>query len=252
MPTLGLTLAALLFAPQLAVHLAGWEKQARGLTNFHAEFTVTRKDAVFGKEQRCTGIILGQPSGSVRLRMENVADKIDFEAVICDGRSAYFYNGLEKVVTEFRLPPPGASEVPIARLARKLSPPEWLMFRLLSGATAKEATTRFDVSLLKEDANYVYLDIRPRMPKDRAEFTHARVALYGPDVLPPQVPYTPAELFVVKMNGDTEHWKFSDAEVNLPGVDEKAFQFQEVPGFKLKKAPAAPPGGPTAPPGGKP
>ena len=76
----------------------------------------------------------------------------------------------------------------------------------LSGATAKEAAARFDVSLFKEDEHYVYLDLRPRLPNDRQVMERVRVALYGPSAEPPRVPYTPAELFVVKANGDTEHW----------------------------------------------
>jgi TIGR03009 family protein len=245
MPTLGLTLAAILFAPQLAVHLAAWEKQAHGVTSFQADFTLTRKDPVFRKESRYSGSVLGLSAGSARVRLTNDADPNDYEAYICDGRSLYAYSGLTKTVTEFRLPPPGLPpKAPgglFERIARGLCLPEWFAVRLVSGATAKEAAKRFDVSLVKEDEHYVYLDLRPRSSADRLDMERARVALHGPGVKPPRVPYSPAEVLVVMKNGDTEHWRFTDVKVNLPEVDEKAFQYVEVPGFILKKAPA--PGG---------
>jgi TIGR03009 family protein len=271
MPTLGLTLAALLIDPQLAIHLAGWEKQTRALTNFQAEFTVTRKDAVFKMERRYTGTLLGLTSGSSRLRFENVADKADYEAYICNGQVLYTYNGLEKSITAFKLPAPevgrpeGEKKKPLPGpapikpegnrlldfLAHRLfvtePPAEHFPFRLVSGATAKEAGTRFEVSLFKQDEHYVYFDLRPRLPKDRV-MERARVVLYGPGVKPPYVPYTPASLYVVMANGDTETWKFTGVKVNLPNVDEKAFQFEEVPGFSLKKVPApVPPDGESRP-----
>jgi TIGR03009 family protein len=248
-----LTVAAFLVIPPidpaLAAHLAGWEKQARGVTAFRAEFTLTRVDAVFKKERRYAGSLLGLTSGSVVLRLENLADKADYESFISDGKVLYFYSGLGKTVTEFRLPPPGAGESDgfSARLARELCPTEWFAVRLLSGATAREAAKRFDVSLFKEDEHYVYLKLRPRLPKDRQAFTHTRVALCGPGVRPPHVPYTPAEVFVAKVNGDTEHWTFTEVKLNPPDVDEMVFRFVEVPGFTLKKVPPPPKKAPSPP-----
>src|SRR5262249_34502457 len=129
MPPLGLTLATLLFAPQLALHLAGWEKQSRDLTGFHAELSVTHKDAVFGKERRYTGAVVGLTSGRARMRLNNLHDKNDYEAVICDGRSVYLYSGLEKSVTEFRLSPPSQPDGLFARLARGMCPTEHFAVR---------------------------------------------------------------------------------------------------------------------------
>lgn len=246
-----LTVAAFLVIPPvdpaLAAHLAGWEKQARGVTAFRAEFTLTRMDAVFRKERRYAGSLLGLTSGSAVLRLENVNDKAEYEAYICDGKALYAYSGLEKTVTEFRLPPPGGPDGFSPRLARELCPTEWFAVRLLSGATAKEAAKRFEVSLFKADDHYVFLELRPRLPKDRQAFTRARVAMYGPGVRPPHVPYTPAEVFVAKANGDTEHWTFAEVELNPPDVDETVFRFVEVPGFTLKKVPPPPEKAPPPP-----
>jgi TIGR03009 family protein len=245
---LGLTLAFLVVNPQLTVHLAAWEKQAQGWTKFRAEFTVTKKDGVFRTERQYTGSILGQPPGRVVLRLENVADKAEHEAYVCDGQFLYEYSGITKTVTEYRLPKPGSARPEgegnrlLAFLRGQLTfePAESLVFRMLSGAITKEVGTRFDTSLFKEDERYVYLDLWPRLPKDQQEMERVRVALYGPDVKPPQVSYTPASMFVLRPNGDTETWAFTEVKVNLPGVDEKVFRPLQVPGFTPGK-PRVPP-----------
>src|SRR5581483_11786647 len=98
-----------------------------------------------------------QPSGRVALRLEKVNDKVDYDACICDGRSVYWYSGMTKTVTEYRLPKPDADRPeankrpapPVAAtpserameraiadwyafLARHMQPAEQLPFRLLS------------------------------------------------------------------------------------------------------------------------
>jgi TIGR03009 family protein len=222
--------------PRLDVHLAGWEAQMRGLVNFRADFTVTKKDAVFQKARDYGGSVLCAKPNFARLRLENVADKRDYEAFICNGQFLYAYSGLEQSITEFKLPPgagAGASDN--------------LMLDFLSGMTAKAAKERFQITLHNEDANYVYLDIKPLSPKDRQEFEYARFALFGPNVPKPNVPYLPVAVSLVKPNGDSELWRFTNPQTNLPGVDQKVFEFQPVPGFPVKKAP--PPGQPM--PGGQ-
>src|SRR5206468_1644832 len=73
-----------------------------------------------------------------------------------------------------------------------------LMLDFLSGMTAQAVQQRFQMSIFKEDANYVYLDIKPVLGKDKQEFEHVRFALYGPKVPAPFTPYLPVEMWVKK------------------------------------------------------
>ncbi|MBY0514769.1 MAG: TIGR03009 domain-containing protein, partial [Gemmataceae bacterium] len=222
--------------PKLDAHLKGWEDRMTGLTNFHAKFGLTRTDAVFKKDRKYDGSVLVMKPSFARIRMDNVNKRPgedDYEAFICDGKAVYFYSGLEKTITEYPFQANGGGG---------------LMLDLVRGMTAQQAKQRFQISLFKEDPNYVYLDIKPVLGADQQEFLHVRFALFGPGVKPPHVPYMPAQAWTMKPNQDTELWDFRDVQVNIQGLDAKPFQFQPIPGWPVKKAPPA--GGPMPGPGG--
>jgi TIGR03009 family protein len=174
-----------------------------------------------------------------RLRMASDADKSgkDYEAFICDGKKVYEYNGLQKTITEWKLPDPRAD--PAA--------PHSLLLDLVAGMKAKAARERFDITFKAEDKDYLYLNVKPKRAQDKAEFLELRLALYKA-----KTPYLPAGVYLVKPSGDTEDWWFAEPQANLPGIDEKVFQFEKVNGFSLVEgkppAPAAPrPGTPKLP-----
>jgi len=50
----------------------------------------------------------------------------------------------------------------------------------------------------------------------------------------PYTPYAPAQVFIVKPNGDTEAWSFKEARWNVPEIDETAFQYVPIPGWEFK------------------
>jgi TIGR03009 family protein len=225
--------------PKLDAHLGEWEKKMQGLVNFRTEFTLTRKEPVFNKERTYNGQVLCMKPNFAILRLDNVANKDDYEAYVCNGQAIYEYNGLQKTITEWKLNPnPGAGGG------------DNLMLDFLSGMKAAAAKERFQITLFKEDAHYVYLDIRPRLPKDQQEFVQARFALFGPNT---PFPYLPAQMYLAKPGDDTEVWKFTNPQTNIPGVNAGHFQFKPVPGFEVKKAPPqAGNAGQPAPPGGNP
>jgi TIGR03009 family protein len=228
--------------PRVDAHLLGWQKTMGGVSNFHAKFELDRTDSVFKKKRSYTGSVLCMKPNLARLRIDSTTDKNDYEAYICNGKSIYEYNGLQKTITEFKLSTaPGAGA-------------DNLMLDFLSGMTADAAKKRFQIAVFNEDPNYVYLDIKPVLAKDRQEFEQVRFALFGPRVQAPFTPYLPAQVFVQKPNGDQEMWKFSGQQTNVPGVDAKAFEFVNIPGWTAKQAalgPVAPAaGGPPALPGG--
>ncbi|MBX9626535.1 MAG: TIGR03009 domain-containing protein [Gemmataceae bacterium] len=254
----GVAVYAILLAlpdPRLAAHLAAWEKATQGVTNVRAVFELTRIDAVLKKERKFTGAFLHLRPRSTRLRLQSTANPADYDAYICDGERKYLYNGLAKTITELPVPDRPRADVPPVELPPDA--PEWarrfltllsaaytpesnVALYLLTGPPAGELGKRYSASLVKEDANYVYLDLRPRTEVDRLLVTRVRVAVYGPNAPAPHHPYTPAQVHLTKPNGDTELWTFTEVKHNLPDIDPAKFKFENVPGYTLQRAlPAA-------------
>jgi TIGR03009 family protein len=224
--------------PVLDDHLAKWQFTLGKATNFSAKFELTRTEAVFKKERKYSGAVLCMKPNLARLSIGSTTDKNDFEAYICNGKSLYEYNWAAKTITE----------IPLAA-----GQGDNLMLDMLGGMTAEGAKKRFQITQFNpKDPNYVYLDIKPTLPKDKQEFEHMRFALYGPNVPAPFKPYMPAQMYMLKPNGDAEMWKFSDQVVDAQGVSAKVFEF--VPPdpkekWNIRKA-TPPPTGPATPAGG--
>jgi len=217
-------------AAKLDTHLAGWEKASAAWTNFAVEVKLTRKDGVRQKTQEYSGSALCMTPTFARLRLEYTADPKDYEAFICDGKAVYAYSGLSKTVTQHKLPDPktdpnGATDN--------------LVLDFLFGFKAKVLKDRFAVQFLGEDPDYVYLSIKPTQARDRQEFDELRLALHGPQTKT-KAPYLPAQIIIAKPNGDSEDWKFTKPRIDNAGISAKDFQFVEVKGFTLQKAPRQP------------
>jgi TIGR03009 family protein len=231
--------------PKLDAHLDGWEKTMGALTNFRFELNLKKTQVTFKQDKPYSGVVLCMKPNYAVVRMNYDGDKTgaDYEAFICDGKSLYHYNGLERTITEYKLPDQKTNAAATDNL----------MLDFLSGMKAKDAKARFDLSLFKEDANYVYLDVKPILGKDKEEFQQLRMALYGPNT---KFAYLPAQVYLVRPNGDTELWKFSDPQTNIPALAPKDFAFQKVGGFQFKvwqpPPPPARPGQPMLPGGGAP
>jgi TIGR03009 family protein len=225
--------------PNLDAHLVGWERKMADVKNLRTEIALKRTDAVFKKDTNYTGVVLCMKPTFAVLRLDNSGDptKTDYEAYICDGKALYAYNGVQKTVTRFTLP-------------QNQQGVDNLMIDFLSGMKAKDVKERFDINLFKTDEHYIYLDIKPLRPADQREFAHLRLALYGPTT---KFAYLPAQVYMLKPSGDSELWKFTNPQIDIPGVDAKAFQYVEIKekGWKVQDAPPTAAGGPV-PAGGPP
>ncbi len=246
MRLLGLALAALLSAavtagarpPQppppappaaaLDAHLKGWEKAMGRLQNFSATFELTRKNAVFKNERVYDGSLLWMKPTNSRLAIQGRADKADHEAFVCNAKSAFHYDAAKKTVTEFKAAPAGAGA-------------DNLLFAFLGGMTAADAKTRFQLALKEENRNYVVLDVRPLLARDKQEFGHAVFALLAPTNVGKLPAYLPYDVWKQLPNGDTEVWKLRQHVADDPKVTAKLFEYEPVAGWKLQPAPALPP-----------
>jgi TIGR03009 family protein len=230
--------------PKLDAHLVQWEQKMADVKNMRTEIALKRTDSVFGKEREYTGVVLCMKPSFAVLRLNYTGDRTgaDYEAYICDGKAFYIYSGKEKTITQVTLPQ-GQTGV------------DNPMLEFIAGMKAREVKERFDVTLFKTDEHYIYLDIKPLRPADQREFKHLRLALYGPGAATASVAYLPAQVFLLKPNGDSEMWKFSKTQIDLPGVAPTDFKYQPVPGWQTVQAPppvggGPAPKGPLAPAGG--
>jgi TIGR03009 family protein len=218
--------------PQLDAHLARWEKKMADVKNLRTNITLVRKDNVFKREREFTGAVLCMKPNFARLRLDYTGDatKTDYEAYICDGKAVYSYSGKDRTITEFKLPQNQAGV-------------DNLMLDFLAGMSSRDVKERFDISLFKTDDFYIYLDIKPLRPADQREFTHLRLALYGPGQATAKVAYLPAQVYMLKPNGDSEMWKFTDPQTDIPGVVPNNFAFVPIQGWPVVQMPQQPIGG---------
>ncbi|MDB5306584.1 MAG: hypothetical protein JWO38_786 [Gemmataceae bacterium] len=215
--------------PKPDTHLAAWKQRTEKTSNFQSKFQLFRKDAVFGKEQKYTGSISYMKPNLIVLEIQNTDDGTDYEKYLCTGKAIYQYDGKARAITEFKLnPAQGAGEN--------------VALDFFSGMKAA-AKQRFQIKLHNEDKCYVYIDIKPTIPKDRQDFEHIRFVLFGPVVEAPATQYLPAAMYMLKPNGDSEVWIFSRQLVDEPNVKEADFQFREIKGWQFKQAPPSPPVG---------
>ncbi len=232
---------------KLDEYLGNWEKTMSDLKNFRFVLSLKRTEVTFKQEKAYSGVVLCMKPKYAVLRLNYDGDKTgsDYEAYICDGKAVYQYAGLDKTITQWKLPDPKTNPAGAT---------DNLMLDFVSGLKKKEATERFDITLYKEDEKklYIYLDVKPKLAKDKADFQQLRMALYGPGVPNPKWAYLPAQVYLVKPSGDTEQWSFKEPQTNIDSLTPADFKFQKVDDKSWryqegKQAAPAPPGRPGQP-----
>ncbi len=236
-------------APELVAHLTGWEKVMQGAGNFYCKnVTNVHENRITKKTTTETGEIMCLKPNMARMRLEKKpapgqkADPNAYVAYICTGQEVYEYDGNAKVVTVYKLANGGVGDN--------------LILEFMSGALkAQDVVKRFDLKLLKQDASYVYLEIKPRLPRDQAEFETMILVLFKPN-LPqaPQLAYLPRTV-VMRKRDQEETWDFPQPAVGVQGITKEHFKFVPVPkelGWKTQQAQqpsaAGVPGTPTGQP----
>lgn len=210
-----------------------------GIQNIFVTVTLKRSDpaatGVFKSDKEYKGELLCMKPHYARMRLVYTGDKTgqDYEAFICTGKYIYAYSGLDKTITEWKLPDPAT---------QPHASSDNLMVDFLSGLKADQLKKRFHITLFNEDQYYIYLDIKPLLARDKEEFKQLRLALYGPRT--GTLAYLPAQAYIVKANDTIEQWTIANHKLNIAGIDpQKVFRYEDVPGFTRRQAPQS-----TAPP----
>ncbi|OWK37951.1 hypothetical protein FRUB_07071 [Fimbriiglobus ruber] len=229
--------------PVLRGHLDGWEKAMKGAASFSTECTLERKNLLLKKTTASKGSIWCLKPNMARMRLDAVAppgappNPNNYTAYICTGTSVFEYDGTAKMLKEYKLAANGLGDN--------------LLLEFMSGAiTAQVAIARFDLKLLKDDQHYIYIELKSRLPRDKAEFDTMILVLFKPTV--PNMGYLPRTVVMRKNNlQEEEAWDFPKPAVNLPGITDKDFKPVAPPKdwkFEQVSVPQAAPGVPTGQP----
>ncbi len=213
---------------QLDVVLEGWERSLTSLRTLYAECQRTTQDKVFqtreifkGRAQYLKAPGPGQGSRASlelhKLTAQGLSETI-YERYICTGTYLYEFAPANKVVRIHDLPQPKSGQV---------SDDNFLSF--LFGMKAVEAKQRYqlDIPASPADQYYYYLQIHPKMPQDKADFSVARLVVRRDNFLPAQV-------WFLQPNGNEVTWEFqARRDVTIPAT---AFEQPKLPpGWKFEK-----------------
>lgn len=248
-PAAAVPVAANALPVALQNHLTAWEKKAASVSSYYADCDFVRKETVRRRETAYAGTLMCMKPNLARMRIDNKADKADYKAYIADGKAVYEYDGKEKVVSQYAIPPGGKGGVG-----------DNLLMEFMSGAmTANDVKARFDLKLEKEEEHYVHIKITPKLDRDKQEFDTMLLVLYGSKLADRQWDYLPAVVMMSKNGGqEVETWNFKDPKINHPGIKKEQFaavmpkkedgwQFKQVTPAPRTALPVTPTGVPKVP-----
>ncbi len=218
-------------------YLLRWEQEMRKVTTFHAQLTRLDKDKAWATTSKLTGYAQYLKAGTgpttlnlflLELKKEGKAEVA--EKIVSSGTFVYQFWPAQKEVRAYEIPRPMAGQ-----------PGEDNFMAVLIGMKAAEARRRYVLTLHKEDKFYVYVDIVPRFPGDRAEFQRARLVLNKDTFLPRQ-------FWFEAPNGNEVTWDIpavrTDVRVERRNFDKPT----PPPGWKLVVMPRMAPGASAPPP----
>jgi TIGR03009 family protein len=202
--------------------LLRWEQEMQKVQTLYAILSRIDKDKSFETTQKLTGYAQYMKAGTgptalnlAMLELHQEGKKDIQEKWICTGTYLYQFAPAQKEIRAHELPKPPPGQV---------AEDNFLSF--LFGMKAEEAKRRYMLNLVKEDQHYVYVDIYPRVPKDKADFTRAQLVLNRDTFLP-------RRLWFQHPNGNEVTWDI-ERLANGARLDRAAFDPpQPPPGWRV-------------------
>lgn len=211
---------------QLNAHLAKWETEMSAVKSISAECSRTDVNRVRNSNTQLSGVVkclkVDAGGGKVdKLALLHLIPKDNpeaFEKFVCTGELLYQFSPREKTIYVHKLP-------------GQVSDDNFLGFLFQMKAEAMKK--RYDLTLVfpkgSEDPNYVYIDIKPRLEADKADFQRARLVLF-------KASYLPAQLWFEEPNGNYHTWELKNVKANDPAVKPAEFVAPEKPkGWEIKE-----------------
>ncbi len=234
-------------AARLDGYLQRWEQEMRKVQTLAAALQRTDTDKTFGTKTTFVGTAQYMKSGTgptslnlaaLELKQQGkseVADKF-----ICTGTYLYKFEVAQKEIRAYKMPKPQPGQV---------ADESFLGF--LFGMRAEVAKRRYNLSFSKapdapngENQYYIYVDVTPRFPDDKAEFARARLVLNKDNFLPRQ-------LWFEHPNGSETVWDIPRIQAGLT-LDRRLFDAPKIvpgSGWKLVPMPESGSGAGAAAPG---
>jgi len=225
-----------------------WTTESRAIKAFGSDIAFIRSIPLRNRTVEYSGRLISRKPDEIRLRLDNktvvgqYCDPNDYAAYIWNGRTAAEYDGVSKTVTAMRVGSLPTSLDPRKDFAnwwiRKLCSKPLAIRLACDSYTVFDLLEKYEVKKLKEDANYVYLELKSRGTKDEESFETVQLVLHGPEVPKPIMPYSIRTIVITSRNRqDVSTWDFTNRQL-LDKVDSKYFEFVEPPeGWKLVGSP---------------
>jgi TIGR03009 family protein len=171
--------------PQAALddYLLRWQQEMEKVRTLQAQLARIDKDKAFNANTKLVGYAAYMKAGTgpTALNLAMLEMRLDGkqevrEKFVCTGTFLYQFLPDQKEIKVYELPKPKPGQV---------AEDSFLSF--MFGMKADEARRRYDLKLAKEDQYYIYVDVLPRFPADRADFRRARLVLNRSNFLPRQL-----------------------------------------------------------------
>ena len=202
---------------QLDTILMSWEQAMRPIQSASAQCIHTVIDKVLKDKQVFEGTAQFMKPNLAVLDLKMKDRPQDVEHVICTGTFVYQFVPSSQVIKVYEMKTGQSNQ------------DNFLPF--LQGMKAQDAKARYGLKLLKVDNNYVYIEIMPRLPEDKADFRMARLVLWNGSFLP-------RELRFVDVNGNENVWDIPKIQANDAQVTRNTFTAPKLPEkWKWEKVP---------------
>jgi TIGR03009 family protein len=197
--------------------LVQWEQRMTGVDSIVCKCSREEKSKASGFKKVYEGEARYLKPNYVALRMLQKDNPQIYELYICNSKFLYEYRPQTKTLRIHDVAPEQAN-----------FQNNFLSF--LFGMNAADAKRRYDLSLTKEDKNYIYIDIKPRFDADKREFARAQMVLFAKDLLP-------ARVWFELPNGDETTWNVADIDTKVK-LKESHFMAPPAPqGWSTERVP---------------
>lgn len=204
---------------KLDAALVRWEQAMGAVASLHTKVTRTSIDKIFGTAELCEGEAMYLKPNKASIWLQNKKKADDFECLVCNGQIVYKWEPKLKEIHIHELPKPKQGQV---------GDDNFVSF--MFGMKAAQAKTRYTLSWGGEDPFYIYIDVLPKDPSDKVEFTRARLVLT-------KSAHLPAQIWFEQPNGNETTWDFTKMSTNLQ-LNPATFNQPTPPqGWQIKKAP---------------
>jgi TIGR03009 family protein len=204
--------------------LLQWQQKMGDVQVLEAQCTRTTLDKTWQTTDVFEGFAKYKRPNLAMLEMHKRGKPEKYEKYLCNGTVLYEYAPDNKVIRVHEMPAPKPGQV---------ADDNFLSFLL--GMKAEEARRRYELKLTKEDQWYIYVEILPRFPADKADFHKAQLVLLNNSFLP-------RRLWFEQPNGNEITWDIPKVETGAaarvaPGDFVPPATLQ--PGWRLERVPQA-------------